>query len=204
MSSRRIEITVLSGENLRIDGKSVKKNAFVVVKVDPFNYGTTSVDALGGSYPSWNEKLDLELPKHASFITLEVQCKTSSVNRNIGFAQIPVSDFIGGYLPENYLHFLSYRLRDASRDKNGIINISVRVKAPEYSTYSSKNGLNLSGYGTAAVVGCSSQVGGLNVQGYGMYSSQHQQQQQQNRQQRLGIPVGEVATGIPVWCMNRA
>ncbi|KAH7577870.1 hypothetical protein ACOSP7_001068 [Xanthoceras sorbifolium] len=196
MSSRRVEITILSGENLRIDRKSVKKNAFVLVKVDPFNYRTTNTDAQGGSYPSWNEKLDIDLPKNASFITLEVQCKTSSGNRSIGSAQIPVSDFMGGYLPENYLHFLSYRLRDASRDKNGIINISVRVKAPENATCSSSTtGLKFSGYAT----GFSSKAGGLNFQGHATYSSSQQQQQP-----RLGIPAGEVATGIPIWCANRA
>lgn len=36
-------------------------------------------------------------------------------------------DFIGDYTPEKYMHFLSYRLRDAQGQKNGIVNVSVRV-----------------------------------------------------------------------------
>lgn len=177
--SRKVEITILSGEDLRIDRKSVKKNAFVIVRVDPFNFRTTNIDTLGGSYPTWNEKLDIDLPDNSRYITLEVHCKSnSSGKRNIGTVNVPVSDFIGGYLPENYLHFLSYRLRDSSGEKNGIINISVRVNVPDYAT-------------------CSSQAGVLNVQGYGTCTMLR-------RPERMGIPVGDVATGIPVWGLNRA
>ncbi|KAJ4727003.1 BON1-associated protein 2-like [Melia azedarach] len=185
--SRTIEITVLSAEDLRINRRSVKKNAFVIAQTDPFNYCKTKLDELGGSYPAWNERFFIDLPMHVHFITLQVQCKTSSGNRNIGFARVPVSDFVGGYVPDNYLHFLSYRLRDAKGDKNGIINISVRVKTPEYATSSSKPlpaGLNVQGYAA-----CSSQTAGLNVQGYASYSSP-------------AVPVGGVVTGVPVWCTN--
>ncbi|KAJ4727002.1 BON1-associated protein 2-like [Melia azedarach] len=164
-SSRRIEITVLSGEDLRIDRRSVKKNAFVIVQTDAFNCWKTSIDELGGSHPSWNEKFSIDLPMNVRFVTLQVQCKTSSGNRSIGSANVPVSDFVGGYVPDNYLHFLSYRLRDPKGDKNGIINVSVRVKTPEYGTRSSKPpGFNVQGYAA-----CSSQsaVG----QGYASYSS---------------------------------
>ncbi|XP_025015825.2 BON1-associated protein 2 isoform X1 [Ricinus communis] len=125
---RSLEIDVLSAEKLRLDGKSVKKDTFVVVRVDPVNYKSTKADHQGGSNPSWNEKLEIDMSMHVHFITLEVQCKVGSGNRVIGIASIPVSDFMGGYAPENYLHFLSYRLRDLRGEKNGIINVSVKVK----------------------------------------------------------------------------
>lgn len=197
-SSRVIELTVLSGEGLRIDRRLIKKNAFAIVQTDAFNYRKTKVDESGGSYPTWNEKLVMELPMHARFIDLQLQCKASNSgnnNKTVGFAKIPVSDFIGGYVPENYLHFLSYRLRDAKGDKNGIINVSVRVKlVPEYTTsnYSSKSRLNVQGY----TPDCSLQAAtGLNVQGYSSYLSPAV---------GFGGPVGGVVNGIPVWCANRA
>ncbi|XP_022769707.1 BON1-associated protein 2-like [Durio zibethinus] len=128
--SRTLEITILSGEDLRIDNKSVKKNAFVIVWIDDFNYKTTKMDEEGGSYPSWNDKLVMDMPMQTPFITLEVKCKASGGDRTVGLARIPVTDFIGGYCPETCLQFLSYRLRDPKGLKNGIINVSVRVKEP--------------------------------------------------------------------------
>ncbi|XVF73258.1 hypothetical protein PTKIN_Ptkin12aG0187200 [Pterospermum kingtungense] len=100
---RTLEITVLSGEDLRVDNKSVKKKAFVTVSIDPFNYRTTKMDGEGGSYPRG---------------TISSYCENNS------------DRFIGGYSPETCLQFLSYRLRDPKGLKNGIINVSVRVKEP--------------------------------------------------------------------------
>ncbi|KAL2511393.1 BON1-associated protein 2 [Abeliophyllum distichum] len=130
-SSRTLEITVISGEDLRVNRRKLgKKNAFVTVQTGSSR--TTKIDTDGGSYPVWNEKLVMELPMHARFITVDVQCKAySGGNKLIGTARIPVSDFSGGYLPDNYLSILSYRLRDVNGEKNGIINLSVKVKGPE-------------------------------------------------------------------------
>ncbi|KAL3618665.1 hypothetical protein CASFOL_037484 [Castilleja foliolosa] len=124
-SSRSIEVNVISAEGLLMSkNKPVKKNAFVVVRSDPFNSGSTGMDKEGGCYPVWNEKLVMELPSNARFITVEAH----SGNRLIGTANIPVTDFAGGNLPENYLSLLSYRLRDGNGEKNGIVNISVKVR----------------------------------------------------------------------------
>lgn len=127
--SRDIEITVISGEGLRV----AKKNVFVTVRSEfSCNVKATAVDKDGGSYPAWNEKLVVDLPMHAHYLTLQVQCKTFSGVKVIGEAKVPTKDFVGGFVPENYLRFLSYRLKDRKGEKNGIINISVRVKnSPE-------------------------------------------------------------------------
>ncbi len=131
--SRTLEITILSAENLRMNRKSIKKNAFVTVQSDASNdVSTTKVDSEGGSYPSWNEKFVMDMPLHARFITAEVKCKTSTGIKSVGMTRIPVSDFIGGYIPENQLHFLSYRLWDSKVKRNGVINVSVRVKTAEH------------------------------------------------------------------------
>ncbi|XP_038709487.1 BON1-associated protein 2-like [Tripterygium wilfordii] len=174
---RSLEITVLSAENLRKDGKSIKKNTFAVVKIDPFNSHSTKIDK-GGSYPSWNDKLVMELPMHERFVTLEVHsCKGSNNNsRIIGTARMPVSDISGEYYTAlDYLHFLSYRLRDEKGERNGIINVSVRAKAPP------------PGYNHACSKTVSLSVGprlGLPMGGY--------------------INHAGVVTGVPVRCNYRA
>ncbi|KAI6707596.1 hypothetical protein NL676_010558 [Syzygium grande] len=129
---RSLEVTIISGEDLRINDRPIKNNAFVTVKADsccsPSSHDSTKPDAQGESYPYWDEKLHVELPTGSRYIVAEVRRRSSSAgDKLVGTAWIPVSDFVGDYTPENYLHFLSYRLRDAKGLRNGIINISVRV-----------------------------------------------------------------------------
>ncbi|KGN56542.1 BON1-associated protein 2 [Cucumis sativus] len=135
-SFRSIEITVVSGEDLRIDRKPVKRKTFATVKFDRQSFGggggsTENIDERGGSYPLWNEKMGLEIPVDTVFLTIEVHYCSNSRNRIVGTANVPVSDFLGRYRPESYLHLLSYRLRDGNGERNGIVNISVRVKELE-------------------------------------------------------------------------
>ncbi|GMI69647.1 hypothetical protein HRI_000634000 [Hibiscus trionum] len=130
--SSTLEITILSAEDLRIDNKPVKKNAFVVVSVDAFNGKATRIDGEGGSYPTWNDKLVMDMPMQTRFITLQVKYRkgSSGGERTVGVARIPVTDFVGGYSPETCLQYLSYRLRDPKGLKNGIINVCLRLKEP--------------------------------------------------------------------------
>ncbi|KAL1329572.1 hypothetical protein HN51_046690 [Arachis hypogaea] len=135
MSSRSFEITILSAENLRTNKTSIKKNVFVKIQTDGNGeVRTTKVNGEGGSYPSWNEKVVMEVPLHARFITLEVNCKATMGIKSVGIAMIPVSDIVGGFVPQNQVQFLSYRLWDSKVNRNGVINISVRVKMPEISS----------------------------------------------------------------------
>ncbi|XP_062090261.1 BON1-associated protein 2-like [Humulus lupulus] len=173
-SSPAIEITVLSGENLRIDLKSIKKNAFVVVRSNSRNvFRKTEIDTEGGSNPNWNEKLVLDLPVHAAALTVEVHCRTAIGNRLVGMASVPISDISGGYVPESYLHFLSYRLRDQKGERNGIINLSVKTKfaaAPERSCAASSASL-----ASSPVVGVpvgKNNLGGV-VTGFPVWSVSH-------------------------------
>lgn len=127
-ASRTIEINVISAENLQLRGKPIKTASFVTVrsdllKNDPVTV-TTKIDRDGGGFPHWNEKLVVDLPAHAAFVVVEVRTKSKIV----GTARVPVADFTAGYLPESHLQFLSYRLRDERGERNGIVNLSVRVK----------------------------------------------------------------------------
>ncbi|KAK9103376.1 hypothetical protein Sjap_020630 [Stephania japonica] len=126
--SRSIEITIISAEDLRIHGRPIKNNAFVAVQTASDATRSTSVDTTGGNYPSWNEMLELPLPREAQFVRVEVQCRTSSGTKAVAGAHVPVSDFAGGWIPDGYLTFLSYRLRKLNGERNGIINLSIRVK----------------------------------------------------------------------------
>ncbi|PHT53495.1 BON1-associated protein 2 [Capsicum baccatum] len=49
-------------------------------------------------------------------------------NKTVGIAKVPTFDFIGGFLSEDYLHFLSYGLRNEKGEKNGLISFFVMVK----------------------------------------------------------------------------
>ncbi|MCL7027450.1 hypothetical protein MKW94_017815 [Papaver nudicaule] len=117
-------------EDLRRNGRPVK-NTLLVVQTDySTNHRSTSVDTEGGSYPSWIEKIELPLYQNVRFIRVEAQYKTSSSAKMIGEVKIPISDFLGSYFPPFHLHFLSYRLRDRDGERNGIINLSIRVVEP--------------------------------------------------------------------------
>ncbi|GKV50294.1 hypothetical protein SLEP1_g57007 [Rubroshorea leprosula] len=83
-NSQTLELTVLSAGDLRINNRNLKKNAFVVVSIDPFKYRITKTDAQGGGYPTWNEKFVMDLPARERFIILEVKCSTSSGDRRVG------------------------------------------------------------------------------------------------------------------------
>ncbi|CAI0453051.1 unnamed protein product [Linum tenue] len=171
--TRTLEFTILSAEDLRLDGRPVKKNAFAVVRTDPSNSGSTRADRDGGSYPLWNEKVvvAMSVPMTKS-VTVEVQCRVGSGNRVVGSVAVPVSDFIGGLTPDDYLHFLSYRLRDPRGAKNGIVNFSARKKVGVESCggsspYSASRGgpssSSSSSWGVPAVGGSRSNYGDASV-----------------------------------------
>ncbi|GAV85577.1 C2 domain-containing protein [Cephalotus follicularis] len=187
--SNALEVTILSCEELRIGGNFLKKKVYVIVKTDPFNCHTTYINEQGGGYPSWNEKIVINMPMHAKFMTLEVRCcktnNSSSDDRIVGLANVPVSDFIGGYTPENYLQFLSYRLSNAEGERNGIINISIRVK------------VSISSSATMAFHNETIHKR-INVPGYACSTTP-----------RFGVPMGRsnydtVVTGVPVWSYQKA
>ncbi|KAI3693345.1 hypothetical protein L6452_33180 [Arctium lappa] len=127
--SRDLELTIISAESLSLAGNCrVKKNPFVVIKIESNADQTTTTDTENNnSNPTWNQKFFINIPMNVRFFTLEVRCKKFSGDRIVGSARVPTSDFEGHYFPMNYLHFLSYRLRDRNGERNGIINISIKM-----------------------------------------------------------------------------
>ncbi|KAG2331077.1 hypothetical protein Bca52824_002257 [Brassica carinata] len=132
MPIRKLEITAISAEGLLLDGrKPVKKNAFVSFDCNGAIV-RTRVDKVGGGYPVWEDKLETEfsLPekkKKESFMYVGVYCQVSGKEKHVGTARVPVKDFTGGYAPEGFLHYLSYRLWDEYGKRNGIVNFSARI-----------------------------------------------------------------------------
>ncbi|KAL2335909.1 hypothetical protein Fmac_010355 [Flemingia macrophylla] len=121
LSSRTLEITVISGENIR-----VTEDAYVVVRAESLNCCTTRTAKDDGSnLLSWNHKFSLHVPLHARSITFEVQCNKFKGFRPIGVARIALSDLLGGAVPENQLQVFSYGLRDWEGKRNGVIRFAV-------------------------------------------------------------------------------
>ncbi|CAL5196165.1 unnamed protein product [Lathyrus oleraceus] len=127
LTSRTLEITVISGENIH-----VTEDAYVVVRGESLDcYTTKTVKDNKSSFLSWDEMFLLDMPLHARSITFEVQCKRFKSVRPIGVARIAVADFLSGIESENCMQVLSYRLRDWEGKKNGVIHFGVRVVVPE-------------------------------------------------------------------------
>ncbi|XP_074284639.1 BON1-associated protein 1-like [Silene latifolia] len=122
-----LEINVISAEDLRIKGRPIKKNAIAYVHTNTGTEGaslSTTINKDGGSNPIWQEKFDLKISGYAKEIIIQVCCD----NNLIGEAKIPTKDIFDDYVPPHCLHLLSYRLKDRQLRRNGIINLSIRVK----------------------------------------------------------------------------
>ncbi|XP_010523731.1 PREDICTED: BON1-associated protein 2-like [Tarenaya hassleriana] len=184
--SRRLEITVISAEDLRVNRRpiSARRNTFAVVKTVPFNVRKTKADECGGTHPKWNDKFEVEMPMNgrSQFVSVEVCYRTGSGSeKQVGFARIPVTDFMGGYYPEGHLNFLSYRLRDEYGDKSGVVNVSIRVEPDsrfgQQKTAEKKPTVDFSA--------CSSHAVGF-----------------WRPEKTIGTAVsgGQIVTGVPIWC----
>ncbi|KAG7639839.1 BON1-associated protein 2 [Arabidopsis thaliana] len=194
---RSLEIEVISAEGLKVDRKPLKKKTYSVVRIDEKSWAS-KVDELGGSYPIWKDRFDMEMPISASvrFISIEVYYRTSGSGRdkNVGYAKIPVTDFMGGFAPQGHLNFLSYRLRDEYGDKCGIVNVSIMVK-PDGNDH--KSSLPSSSFAVAPVdyAACSWQAtaAARNNQMWRPRTSS-------SMVSTAGYGGGRVVTGVPVWC----
>ncbi|CAH2057803.1 unnamed protein product [Thlaspi arvense] len=189
---RSLEIVLISAEGLKVDRKPVKKKTFGVVRIDQ-EYKFSELDQQGGSYPVWNQKMEMEMAINGSvrFISVEVKYRTSGgAEKIVGCAKIPVTDFMGGFAPQGHLNFLSYRLRDEHGDKSGIVNVSIMVKP---------DGTDIKPSSSLAVA----------TQDYAACSSQANGQMWGTRKTSSSMAVtagygGRVVTGVPVLTTTRS
>ncbi|XP_057536772.1 BON1-associated protein 1-like [Amaranthus tricolor] len=154
-SSYPLEITIKTAEALTIrNQKPILKNVFVTISIENNGYMNQIQTRLcdpSNTKPTWNEKLIMSMPTNVKFIILEVRYKRKSNDKFIGLAKVPTSDFVGNKMPLNYLHCLSYRLRDRDGEPNGIINFSVNVKRTKLDSqfdgnYNSKDKIEIHGF----------------------------------------------------------
>ncbi|CAN0838907.1 BON1-associated protein 1, partial [Linum grandiflorum] len=173
--------------------RSIKKNAFALVKTDLFNSKSTTTDFDSGSYPRWNEKLVVHLLARTQLVTVELQCKVGAGNRVVGF--------LGDLTPESYIQFLSYMLRDPRGVKNGIVNFSVRVIGGGgggigyYGCSVAARKKEAAGFGGGyAASSCSTPSWKTTSSSWGVRAA---------RDGDVGCDGGGVVIGVPVWGLHR-
>ncbi|KAK9749358.1 hypothetical protein RND81_02G120500 [Saponaria officinalis] len=137
-----LEIKIRYVEGLTLGKKPIRKNVFVILSIENQIYSQNNRQVSTGiceegemSNPTWNEKLTMTMPIGTKYIILDICHKTKS----IATTRVPTSDFIGNYTPQNYVHFLSYRLRNSYDEPNGIINFCVNVKGDKFGGQSEQN-----------------------------------------------------------------
>ncbi|KAF7844600.1 BON1-associated protein 2-like [Senna tora] len=155
--SRTLEVTVSSAENLRFDHRNnnpattTSFDVYVVVRTESIESFATSMAPATTTTTdsrhsfSWNDKLLVDIPKHARSMTLEVKSKTATgAARSVGVARIAVSDVVG---VGDGGELLSYRLRDWEGRPNGVINFSVKVSGRSASGFSTAKSSEVSSCG---------------------------------------------------------
>lgn len=132
--SSSLELIVISAEGLHFGGCWPKNNnIFATVDFGLYNHAAT--DTTTDTETIWNQKLHLQWRSDVQHIRIEVKRRSMLGNVTRGVADIPVSDFRRSrsdvdYVPPNYLHFLSYPLRDRRDRRCGIVNLSFRLIQP--------------------------------------------------------------------------
>jgi len=132
--NRTLDLTVLSLEELHANWRHAAKRLYVVVRAESIASYTTATATVestsdGSGDPSWNEKLEVDVPAQARSVTLTVKCKDAPTVKDVGIARIAITELLGA--AEQNLQILSYGLRDWEGRRSGVIKFSVRVRESE-------------------------------------------------------------------------
>ncbi|QCE12212.1 hypothetical protein DEO72_LG10g3453 [Vigna unguiculata] len=144
MSLRTLDLTVLLVEDLHANWRHATQNLYVVVRADSITSYATGIATVettsdGSGNPSWNEKLEVDVPAQARSITLTVKCKNAPSMKDVGIARIDITEVLRAAAPEQNLQILSYGLRDWEGRRSGVIKFSVRVRERDMLCSSSAN-----------------------------------------------------------------
>ncbi|CAL1401137.1 unnamed protein product [Linum trigynum] len=153
-----MEITIISAQGLKKTSRTLlpfsthrRLRPFVAISTCPQTAGEdsstsksyiTRVDDRGGVNPTWGDKF--YIPVDASFLGNRYSCiylelytkRLFSGRAQLGWCQIPVSDFCLSPPPGGQVRYRSYRVRD-HRDgtrEQGILNIAVKLTGGELMT----------------------------------------------------------------------
>ncbi|KAG2404406.1 hypothetical protein LR48_Vigan03g060300 [Vigna angularis] len=131
---RTLDLTVLSVEDLHANWRHAAQSLYVVVRADSiasYATGTATVETTsdGSGNPSWNEKLEVDVPSQARSVTLTVKCKNAPSMKDVGIARIAIAELLSAAAAaEQNLQILSYGLRDWEGRRSGVIKFNVRVR----------------------------------------------------------------------------
>ncbi|KAH7425384.1 hypothetical protein KP509_11G051600 [Ceratopteris richardii] len=130
MQCRKVDVTVVSAENVKEASSFVQIRTYAVVWFEQRNRMKTRVDEHGNTNPSWNECLSFSVPESilddpASSLNIEIY-RTRSVlgHKVINMASIPVSELLKK--PDGK-QTLMYELIRRSGKTKGAVRFSVRV-----------------------------------------------------------------------------
>ncbi|CAK7335471.1 unnamed protein product [Dovyalis caffra] len=139
-----MEITVISAEGLESKSSgpfSHRLRPFITITTYPPNPQNsdkkcqvyrTRVDDQGGVNPTWGDKFHFPIDTaffHNRYSCIYIQLYTKRLIKGqiqLGWCQVPVTDL--GFLPEDSVRYLSYRIRarDGTRAP-GVINLAIRL-----------------------------------------------------------------------------
>ncbi|XP_014490249.1 uncharacterized protein LOC106752982 [Vigna radiata var. radiata] len=134
---RTLDLTVLSVEDLHPNWRHAAQSLYVVVRADSiasYATGTATVETTsdGSGNPSWNEKLEVDVPAQARSVTLTVKCRNAPSMKDVGIARIAIAELLSAAAAaaaaEQNLQILSYGLRDWEGRRSGVIKFYVRVR----------------------------------------------------------------------------
>lgn len=134
---RTLDLTVLSMEDLHPNWRHAAQSLYVVVRADSiasYATGTATVETTsdGSGNPSWNEKLEVDVPAQARSVTLTVKCRNAPSMKDVGIARIAIAELLSAAAAaaaaEQNLQILSYGLRDWEGRRSGVIKFYVRVR----------------------------------------------------------------------------
>ncbi|KAH7425382.1 hypothetical protein KP509_11G051400 [Ceratopteris richardii] len=130
MEYRKVDVTVVSAENVKRAHLFRKIRTYAVVWVEKKNRCRTRVDENGNTNPSWNDSLSLSVPESlfrhpGSYLHVEMY-RTRSVlgDKFLSMASIPLLELL--QKPDGK-EIMMYELRRRSGKRRGAVRLSVRV-----------------------------------------------------------------------------
>jgi len=131
---RKIEVMIISAEDLEDVKRIGKMRCYAVAYIDPEHKASTRIDEEGGINPNWKQKLvlaadDQLLSNVLAAITVEIYCHGHIREKLVGTARILTSELLKGGDPmnpsDNPIQCIAVQVRRPSGRPQGILNIWV-------------------------------------------------------------------------------
>ncbi|KAH7425381.1 hypothetical protein KP509_11G051300 [Ceratopteris richardii] len=130
MEYRKLDVTVVSAENVKRASLFGKLRTYAVVWVEKQNRCKTRVDEHGNTNPSWNDSLSFSVPESlfchpGSYLHVEIyRARSIFGDKFLSMASIPLSGLL--QKPDGK-EIMMYELRRRTGKRKGAVRLSVRV-----------------------------------------------------------------------------